>query len=289
MKYIIIFLIIISLSLSLCGCGSSEMNKDAGLLSTDKAPYGYTWDEFENLSPDEQIEFQQSFESPEEFEEWMDEATTEATDAPWEKENKQPSDYTLEEFEALSGKEQIEFQQSFESPEEFEEWMNEATTEVAGAPWEEENRQPSDYTLGEFKELSADEQLEFQQSFESPEKFEEWMNEATTEAADTPREEENKQPSDYTREEYEALSPEKQMEFQNSFDNPDEFEKWFNEAHNEKAVRPWDEKGAKQPSEYTWGEFEALSAKDQIAFQQSFEEYDDFMKWLTANKNDYEY
>lgn len=237
MKYIIIFLIIISLSLSLCGCGSSEMNKDAGLLSTDKAPYGYTWDEFENLSPDEQIEFQQSFESPEEFEEWMDEATTEATDAPWEKENKQPSDYTLEEFEALSGKEQIEFQQSFESPEEFEEWMNEATTE----------------------------------------------------AADTPREEENKQPSDYTREEYEALSPEKQMEFQNSFDNPDEFEKWFNEAHNEKAVRPWDEKGAKQPSEYTWGEFEALSAKDQIAFQQSFEEYDDFMKWLTANKNDYEY
>ena len=52
---------------------------------------------------------------------------------------------------------------------------------------------------------------------------------------------------------------------------------------NEISKNPWDEKGAKQPSEYTWEEFEALSAAQQMAFQNSFESIDDFDKWLTAN------
>lgn len=93
-----------------------------------------------------------------------------------------------------------------------------------------------------------------------------------------------KQPSDYTWEEFEALSGEQQIEFQKSFGKEEKFEEWMDEAQMIKVVCPWDEKGAKQPKDYTWEEFEALSAEQQIVFQQSFRNIKDFDKWLTANQ-----
>ena len=111
------------------------------------------------------------------------------------------------------------------------------------------------------------------------------MNNAQTLQTKCPWDEKGaKQPSEYTWEEYEALSGGEQIEFQMSFGEFEDFEAWMYEAQTVEVFYPWDAKGAKQPSEYTWAEFESLSAGEQIAFQKSFENEEEFDKWLTANQ-----
>lgn len=46
---------------------------------------------------------------------------------------------------------------------------------------------------------------------------------------------------------------------------------------------PWEDSG-KQPEEYTWEDFEALDAGQQIAFQDAFTEEDGFDQWLQKNE-----
>ena len=86
----------------------------------------YTWEEFLALSEEEQEVFFESFETPENFEEWMSRAMSEEQIAeyPWESEEKQPLEYTWEEFLALEDFEQEAFFESFETQEDFEKWMN---------------------------------------------------------------------------------------------------------------------------------------------------------------------
>ncbi len=248
-----------------------------------KQPSDYTWEEFEALGVQEQMAFQFSFADADEFEDWMNKAQSSEIECPWDEEDaKQPSEYSWEEFEKLDAEVQIKFQNSFDEQKDFEKWMNEAKDTEIESPWEEEGaKQPSDYTKEEYDALSKDEQKAFQESFGKEEKFEEWMDEAVT---GSPESEAFKQPTDYTWEEFEALSGEEQIKFQRSFENIEEFEKWMNEAQSVKIEVPWEKKDAKQPSEYTWEEFEALSAGEQIEFQKSFENTDDFDKWLKTNK-----
>ena len=47
-----------------------------------------------------------------------------------------------------------------------------------------------------------------------------------------------------------------------------------------KAERPWEEDGAKQPSDYTWEEFNELSPEQQEIFFESFESVEDFDMWM---------
>ncbi len=151
-------------------------------------------------------------------------------------------------------------------------------------PWENGGKQPSEYTWEEFEALEGGQQIAFQNSFESFEEFDKWMQEAQFGTEKNPWDEKGaKQPSEYTWEEFEALSAAQQMMFQNSFESFEEFDKWMQEAQSGTEKNPWDEKGAKQPSEYTWEEFEALSAAQQMAFQNSFESLEEFDKWLIVN------
>ena len=50
------------------------------------------------------------------------------------------------------------------------------------------------------------------------------------------------------------------------------------QATPDSVVSPW-ENGGKQPEDYTWEEFEALSDEQQMAFQNSFEDNKDFENW----------
>ncbi len=158
-----------------------------------------------------------------------------------------------------------------------------STTELY-LPWKNGGKQPSEYTWEEFEALEGGQQIAFQNSFISFEKFDEWLQEAQSSIEKNPWDEEGaKQPSEYTWEEFEALEGGQQMAFQNSFESFDKFDEWMRNAQSSIENNPWDEEGAKQPSEYTWEEFEALSPAQQIAFQNSFESIDDFDKWLSVN------
>lgn len=266
-----------------------------------KQPAEYTWAEFEALTAGQQMAFQNSFGSIDAFDVWLQKAqavdsdTSTETDLPWENGGKQPSDYTWAEFEALTAAQQMAFQNSFGSVEAFDAWLQKAQTEDSDTstesdlPWENGGKQPSDYTWAEFEALTAAEQMAFQNSFGSIEAFDAWLQKAQADDSvetDMPWENGGKQPADYTWAEFEALTAAEQMAFQNSFGSIEAFDAWLQKAQadeSEKIDLPW-ENGGKQPVEYTWAEFEALTGEQQIAFQKSFGSIDDFDKWLTANQ-----
>ena len=156
-----------------------------------KQPGEYTWEEFLALDGGMQIAFQQSFGSYEAFEQWqqsVNDTQTQVTEPeqelPWENGGKQPQEYTWEDFEALNGDQQIEFQRSFGSIEAFEEWRQrvnggstEATESETGMylPWENGGKQPADYTWDEFLALDGAQQIAFQNSFDSMDEFDVWL------------------------------------------------------------------------------------------------------------------
>lgn len=195
---------------------------------------------------------------------------------------KDPSELTWEEFEALTAEQQMKFQNSFGSIEEFEEWMMNAQNKIP-VPWENGGKKPKNYTWEEFESLTPEQQIKFQNSFKKFEDFEKWMEKVQgTAEIETPWKNGGKQPKDYTWEEFEALTAEQQMAFQSSFEKSEDFEKWMEEAQGTTEIEtPW-ENGGKQPKYYTWEEFEALTVEQQMAFQNSFKDADGFEKWMES-------
>ena len=264
-----------------------------------KQPSDYTWDEFEALDAGQQIIFQKSFGSFDAFKEWLEKVNPSEESSknvyPWKEPGaKQPVDYTWAEFEALDANQQMAFQSSFVSFEAFEEWMKKVNPSEESSkpiyPWEEPGaKKPVDYTWAEFEALDTDQQMAFQSSFASSEAFEEWVKKVN------PSEESSKpiypwekpgakQPINYTWEEFEALDADQQMAFQKSFASADAFVAWMERVNSpeesSKPVYPWEKPGAKQPIDYTWEEFEALDADQQMAFQKSFTSADAFVAWM---------
>ena len=101
------------------------------------------------------------------------------------------------------------------------------SADSVAVPWENSDKQPKDYTYEEFEELTAEQQLEFQDSFETIDEFNQWLNEAQWVSVEVPWDDGGKSPSEYTWEEFEALSDEQQIVFQNSFEDNKDFEEWY--------------------------------------------------------------
>lgn len=107
---------------------------------------------------------------------------------PWETGGKVPEEYAWDEFLALSELNQEAFFLWFQTPEDFEVWMNRVQpqehsaptqpTEAVTVPWEAEGKKPDAYTWEEFLALTEEQQETFFLWFETPEKFEAWMEAA---------------------------------------------------------------------------------------------------------------
>jgi len=245
-----------------------------------RSSWEYTWEEFERMSAADPIALQESFGSLEAFEQWRLRVQATRVDIPWENGGKQPEEYTLEEYEALSATLQALFENSFESRTAFEEWMLAAQYAQIGVPWADGGKEPGAYTWAEFEALTAQQQILFQNSFETIDAFDRWMQQAqqaqepTVDLGDKPL-------TDYTWEEFEAMSIQEQMAFQNSFESLEAFDQWLQQAQWDAQGSGWE--GEKRPEDYTWAEFEALPADQQIIFQSSFDTEDGFEQWLLEN------
>ena len=101
-------------------------------------------------------------------------ATPDSISVPWDNGGKQPKDYTYEEFEALTAEQQLAFQKTFKTQDEFNDWLNKAQWVPVDVPWENGGKKPAEYTWDEFKALSDEQQMAFQSSFEDSNGFEEW-------------------------------------------------------------------------------------------------------------------
>lgn len=213
---------------------------------------------------------------------------------PWEGNGKQPSEYTWEEFEALTQNQQMAFQYSFASEGAFDEWLQSAQpveTVKIDVPWENGGKQPEQYTWEEFENLTADQQMVFQHYFENVDAFEKWRQSVTSEPVeettkiDAPWENGGKQPEQYTWEEFEALTADQQMIFQNYFDNVEAFDRWLQSVtagtveETVSPALPW-LVGGKHPTQYTWEEYEQLTAEQQMAFQDCFGRIELFDQWM---------
>ena len=192
-----------------------------------KQPVDYTWEEFEALSSGLQLAFQNSFGSDLRFDEWMQSVRFGDVNKPWENGGKKPQDYTFEEFEALTAGQQVAFQDSFSSFEEFDAWLYDAMFGSSKNPWENGGKKPRDYTWEEFEALTAGQQVAFQDSFGNFEDFEAWMYNAMYGSSNNPWENGGKKPNDYTWEEFEVLTAGQQIAFQEAFGSLEAFDKWL--------------------------------------------------------------
>ena len=250
-----------------------------------KAPSEYTLDEFDALSNTLQVLFENSFASRAEFDAWILAAQYAKYGAPWADAGKQPSDYTWEEFEALTAEQQIIFQNSFETFDAFDQWLQQAQAGDAIPTIDVSGKSLWDYTWEEFEAMDAGQQMAFQNSFESLAEFDSWLMMAQYGEVMPTIDQGDKSIWEYTWDEFENMTVEEQMAFQNSFGSLEAFDQWLQEAQQEQMPvldLPW-ENGGKRPEDYTWAEFEALDPDLQIVFQNSFETEDGFENWLRAN------
>ena len=277
-----------------------------------KQPEEYTWDEYEALTALQKEAFFDSFDSSDDFNKWLNRVTgngdsTDSTETelmPWENGGKQPEEYTWDEYEALTAVQKEAFFDSFDNADEFDKWMDRVTgnsgpadsTETEQMPWENGGKQPEEYTWDEYEALTPAQKEAFFDSFDSADDFDKWVNRVTgnggsadsTETEKMPWENGGKQPEEYTWDEYEALTPAQKEAFFDSFDSADDFDEWMNRAKENSDTAeienmPW-ENGGKQPEEYTWEEYEALTPAQKEAFFESFEDTDAFDAWLKANQ-----
>lgn len=204
---------------------------------------------------------------------------------------KQPSQYTWEEYLAMTDEEKQAFQERFGSEEVFEAWMEKALQEdtKVECPWDAPGaKQPEGYSWEEFEALSGELQIAFQKVM-GEDAFSVWMSQVQNQPEDNPWDAPGaKQPSDYTWAEFEALSAEHQIAFQNAL-GIEAFEAWMNQTQSQPEEYPWDKPGAKQPEDYTWEEFEALSAEHQTAFQNDLggEAFEAWMNQAQSQQGEY--
>ena len=158
-------------------------------------------------------------------------------------------------------------------------------------PWENGGKPTSKYTWAEYEALPDGMKNAFCESFETKEAFIEWFervdptpkpdkdNQSTTTppaSSTTPE----KKPSEYTWAEYEALTDAEKEAFPLKFESQTAFAEWFSSVYPKTDNDlPWNKPGSKQPSEYNWSEYVALTDEQKTAFAESFENRADFVKW----------
>lgn len=89
-----------------------------------------------------------------------------------------------------------------------------------------------------------------------------------------------KQPEEYLYSEYLALSAEQQSAFSNTFESADAFTTWQRSAieRDDSLNLPWQGDG-KQPDDYTWEDFLALSDAEKDIFYLAFPSTDAYHQW----------
>ena len=200
---------------------------------------------------------------------------------PWEEEDaKQPVDYTKEEYEQLSPAQKDKFQNSFENDEVFINWAEKENVRIERYPWQLGGKKPSEYTLKEYEALTDQQKVGFKLYFGVAENFEAWLKSAQEYEKLAPWETGGKHPSEYTLEEYFALSDLLQQKFQSAFEDTESFDSWFNQVTADYAsTMPWIN-GGKLPSEYTLAEYKQLKNLEQLMFQKWFDTIEDYDAWL---------
>lgn len=168
-----------------------------------------------------------------------------------------------------------------------------AAVTIIGANWDlislsqkSTSNQPTTYTWEEFVALTPEEKDVFANSFPSTDDFYQWIDSNTPSTVEEtalklPWENGGKSPEEYTYSEFLTLSTDEQSAFANTFTNADAFTAWQKiAAESDNSLQlPW-KNGGKQPAEYSWDEFLALTATEKDLFPLAFPTTNDYHQWL---------
>lgn len=191
---------------------------------------------------------------------------------PWENGGKKTSEYTWAEYEALPDNMKNAFYDSFESTELFAAWVNRVHPEVNNSGKTDDDPSDDDKTDGDN---TNDNNTNDNNTNGDKTDGDKTNDDKTDDGNDTTE----KKPSDYTWEEYLALSDDEKNTFRDKFESQEEFSEWLLRVQPDTdTLIPW-ENGGKQPSEYSWDEYNALSKEQQEAFYKSFESHEDLLLW----------
>lgn len=153
---------------------------------------------------------------------------------------------------------------------------------------------PEAFIWEDYQALTPDQQMQFPDYFESLDAFNRWY-----ESVDKSAGQENpdlsgmgdflngQDPADFTREAYQALSPEQQAQFPDFFESLDAFNNWYDSVTpNPEQDLPEMEDflSGRDPEAFTWADYQELTAEQQAMFPDYFESYDAFQAWKDTNQ-----
>ena len=213
-------------------------------LLNGRNPEELTWEEYMQLTEAQQAVFPDYFESMDAFNSWYQAASTAGIeDIPLEDDylnGRDPASFTWEEFILLTPAQQAQFPDLFESLDAYNAWYQSVTAN-AGEKVEDavvefdflNGKNPADFTWEDYQNLTADQQAQLPDCFESLDAYEAWYNSVCpqeTTAVDQPALEDDflngKNPADFTWEDYQKLTPAQQAQFPDFFESYDAFLRW---------------------------------------------------------------
>lgn len=223
--------------------GPNADDPKAGDFLNGRAPSDFTWEEYQNLTPDQQAAFPDYFESLDAYKSWFEAASDSMEIIPLEDDylnGRDPASFTWKEFTRLTPDQQAEFPDCFESLDAYQAWYQ-SVCENAAENEEEihldndflDGKKPTDFTWEEYQNLTTEQQAVFPDYFESLDAYQSWCESVhPIEAADTDEsilEDDylnGKDPANFTWEEYQNLTPDQQAMLPDYFESYDAFLEW---------------------------------------------------------------
>ncbi len=157
-------------------------------------------------------------------------------------------------------------------------------------------RNPEDFTWEEYHALTPEEQAVFPDYFDSYDEYIKWYDDVYE---DISKYEEisinddflnGKYPEHFTWEEYQALTSEEQAMFPDCFYSLDEYKRWYESVqedisnYEEISIND-DFLNGRNPEDFTWEEYEALTTEEQAMFPDYFDSYDEYLQWMETAKS----
>lgn len=220
---------------------SEVLTKPAFLDGRD--PAEYTWEEYMQLTVEEQAEFPDYFESLDAFKAWYETASEVKEEIPVENaylNGKDPASFTWEEYTRLTPEQQAQFPDTFESLDAYNAWYQivygQAGEDAEQIPLENDylnGRDPAGFTWEEYNQLTPEQQAQFPDHFESMDAYKNW---------------------------YDSVYPEE-------------------EIHQDEMLMDKEFLNGKDPADITWEEYQEMTPEQQAMFPDHFESYDAFLDW----------
>ncbi|MBR6658236.1 MAG: hypothetical protein IKL18_08725 [Oscillospiraceae bacterium] len=198
-------------------------------------------------------------------------------------------EYTREEYEALSPEEKLIFPDYFDDMEQYEEWYENnigmgSNSDLEVPEMDLKDKDPQDFTLEDYNNLTPEEKAVFPDCFESMEDYTDWYNNVMSEQeSEVPGINlSEKEPKDFTLEDYNRLSPEEKAVFPDFFDSMDEYKKWYNKVvKGEKTLEevPSIDTNGKDSKDYTLEDYDKLTPAEKAVFPDCFESMEEYNEW----------